>query len=136
MANAFTYSATAELNWKRNLSDFSGYEPQYTFYSDFSIAEFCEVFMKDREAVRKTYKKVLKEWGKNIKAITEAVMVLNHKIWSFHDKVDSKLMGCSDETAERLAVLYDELYHDCDEWIAEHYKDDKEALNYYYQTTD
>ena len=41
--NVFQYAFSTEENWKRNLEDMTSFRPQYTFYSDFGIAEFYEV---------------------------------------------------------------------------------------------
>ena len=38
--NVFQYAAIAEQNWKYNLEDMGAFRPQYTFYSDFSIADW------------------------------------------------------------------------------------------------
>lgn len=134
--NVLVYAATAEMNWKMNLEDMGDFRPKYTFYNDFSIAEFCEIYMRDRNAVKKTYNEVIKSWGKNIKAVTEIAMVLNHKSWAFYQGVDSKYLGCSDENKNYLAQLYCELYEDCVAYIEKTYKGNDEALSYYYSVTD
>lgn len=51
--NVFQYSAIVELNWKANLNEMSGFEPKYTFYADFAIAEFCQVKGLDKNAIKK-----------------------------------------------------------------------------------
>lgn len=71
----------------------TGYRPFTTFYEDFGIAERFGI-----PAVRETYGRVLKEWGRDHKYLTELVMVLNWKIWEHH------------EHNESLALLYEELW--------------------------
>jgi len=134
--NVFQYSAVAEANWKRNLAEMSGYQPKYTFYADFAIAEFCEVYMRDKGAVKKTYKQVVESWGTDIKAMTEIVMVLNHKMWAFYQKVDSRYLGVGDSTAERFSMLYQELYEKAVNFIEKKFGNDSEAMSYYYEVTD
>lgn len=58
--NVFQYSAIVEMNWKANLNEMSGFEPKYTFYHDFAIAEFCAKYMGDKKAIENTYKNVIK----------------------------------------------------------------------------
>ena len=134
--NVFQYAFTAEANWKENLSYMTSFTPSYTFYSDFSIAEFCEVYMHDANAVVDTYKRVKESWGKDIKAITEVCMVLNHKIWSFYDGVDSSYLKCSEEWRQKFSELYQSLYDDCTEYIQKTFGNDSEAMSYYYEVTD
>ena len=134
--NVFQYAAITEKNWEANLADMSGYERKYTFYSDFSIAEFCEVYCNDHDAVKDTYERVIESWGKDIKAMTEVVMVLNHKIWSFYDEVDSSYLGCSEEWGQHFAALYNELYEKCVEHVYNTFGSDTDAMSYYYQVTD
>lgn len=134
--NVFQYAFATEENWKRNLEYITDFRPSYTFYSDFGIAEFCEVYMHDAKAVIDTYKRVKESWGKSIKAITEVCMVLNHKIWSFHDDVDSSYLKCSEEWRQHFAEVYQSLYDDCTDFIYKTFGNDSEAMSYYYQVTD
>ena len=132
----FYYSALVEENWKANLSEMNPYAPKYTFYSDFAIAEFCEVYLKEKDAVKKTFNSVLRDWGNDIEAMTEVYLVLNHKIWAFHDKVDSKYLGCGDAWAERFATLYNDLWSKCGEKIFKTFEKDDAAMSYFYRVTD
>lgn len=134
--NVFSYAAIAEKNWKANLSDMTPYKPKYTFYSDFAIAEFCEYWMHDKDAVRDTFNRVKESWGKSIEAMTEICLVLNHKIWAFYYGIDSKYLGCSDEFSTKMQSLYYELYMECNDFIFDNFKDNEEAIRYYYETTD
>ena len=71
--NVFGYAVTTEQNWKANLGEMTDWKPSYTFYSDFAIAEFCQVYMREKSAVKKTYSQVIKSWGSNYKSLTDAV---------------------------------------------------------------
>ncbi len=119
-----------------NLGDITDYQPKYTFYVDFSIAEFCEIYLRDKNAVRKSYKQFISSWGKNIEAMTEIVMVLNHKSWAFDGRVDSKYLGIGDAKAEEFTQLYVELYEDAYSMVEKNFKDDEDALSYFYRITD
>lgn len=134
--NVFEYAAISEKNWEANLADMGNYERKYTFYSDFGIAEFCEVYKADAGAVKDTYNRVEESWGSSIEAITEVVMVLNHKIWSFYDNVDSSYLGCSEEWRQHFMEVYQELYERCVAFIEKTFANDSEALSYYYEVTD
>ena len=138
--NVFQYSTTTEANWKANLAEMTAWEPQYTFYSDFAIAEFCETYMHDRGAVVETYNNVIKSWGSDYKALTEIIMVLNHKIWAFFGKenvgVDAKYLGVSKEMGNNIARVYNKLWEDAKEEFFKRFKDNEEALDYYYEVTD
>lgn len=134
--NVFQYAAVTEQNWVLNLKDTTDYEKKYTFYSDLSIAEFCEVYMRDRNAVKKTYKNVIANWGKDIEAITEFCMVLNHKSWAFADNVDSKYLCCGEGWKAKYTEIYTDLYYKCRDYIFDTYKDNADALDYFYRVTD
>ena len=134
--NVFQYAAVCEKNWEANLADMSGYERKYTFYSDFSIAEFCETWMHDRGAIIDTFNNVIESWGSSIEAISEIVLVLNHKIWAFYDGVDSSYLKCNEHNRERIAKLYDKLYHKAVDFVYEKFGEDDEAMSYYYSVTD
>ena len=139
MFDSLHYGAICEKNWEMNLADMSGYERKYTFYSDFSIAEFCECHCHDANAVVDTYNRVIKSWGKSIKEITEVVLVLNHKIWSFYGNVDSKYLKCSDEWREKFMNIYQELYDKCVNFIDTQYRKgvySDEDMHYYWEVTD
>ena len=56
------------------------YEPQTTFWIDFTIADKFGYF-----AVQDTYNRAFKEWKDNYIYLTELVIVLNHKVWQHCD---------------------------------------------------
>lgn len=134
--NVFQYAAIAERNWEENLSNISGFKHKYTFYSDFSIAEFCEVYMRDKNAVKKTFNTVMSSWKGSYKALTEIVLVLNHKAWSFAGNVDSSYLKCGNAWREAYQKLYCELYEKAKNEFYKLYGNDKEACRYYFEVTD
>lgn len=134
--NVFQYSTTCEMNWKENLADMGDFKPEYTFYGDFSIAEFCEVYMRDRNAVKSTFNNVMRYWSSDYKCLTEIIMVLNHKAWAFAGKVDSHYLNCGEEWRKHYVELYTELYNKADEKFRKLYGKNDEAMSYYYRVTD
>lgn len=134
--NVFQYAFSTEENWKRNLEDMTSFRPQYTFYSDFGIAEFYEVLAGETGAVKDTYERVVESWGGDIKPITEVAMVLNHKAWSFAEGVDSSYLNCGETWRVKLAELYTDLYYKCVDFIHEKYGKDSDAMSYFYEVTD
>jgi len=134
--NIFEYAAIAERNWELNIADLNGYKRLYTFYSDFSIAEFCKRLMGEKNAIEQAYKEVVASWGSNIKAMTEVVMVLNHKMWAFFDGkgFEPQRFGMTKEVANEYAKIYEHLYLKADEFVRRNF--DGEDLSYYYEITD
>ena len=130
------YAATTEKNWELNLMDMGEYKRKFTFYSDLSIAEYCEVYYHEEGAILDTHKRVMGAFIKDIKAMTEYVMVLNHKIWSFYGNVDSKYLECSDEQKDAFQKLYTKLFDEARAAVEKEYRHNKEALAYYYATLD
>ena len=65
-----------------NIEKMTGYKPLTTFWSDFSTAEQFGI-----EAVKGTFKRAFEEWKGDYKFLTELVMVLNHKIWQWYEKM-------------------------------------------------
>ena len=100
-----------------NIEQMTGYKPISTFWKDFSIAD---AFGTD--AVSDTFKRVFTEWHSDYKMFTELVLVLNHKIWYWHEK------------NFKLAKLYNLLWERMDLWAQENLKGNE--LDYYYRTTD
>ena len=116
-SNPIRYSASSEKWWRENIENLTDYKPITTFYNDLSIAECC-----GHKAIKDTYKHILKEWGKDIKYMTEFVMCLNYKIWQLKD-ID-----------RNTAILFDELWREADIYVIKHFKGDD--LVYYYDIID
>ncbi len=100
-----------------NIKELTGYEPMTTFYEDFSIADKFGI-----EAIVDTYNNAFNSWKHDYKYITELVLVLNWKIWRWH------------ETNDMYARLYDELWRKLDQWCIDNLNG--KELEYYYATTD
>lgn len=99
-----------------NITEETGYVPKTTFWDDFSIADkFGLCGIKD------TYQRVKTAWSGNCKYWTELCLVLNHKIWYWHQKNKQK------------AALYDQLWRDAIQVVNE-WSDEEQA--YYYEVTD
>ena len=94
-----------------------GYEPQTTFWDDFTIADYFGL-----KAIQDTFERAFEEWKNNYIYLTELVMVLNHKIWQHYD--DNREYG----------ELYNNLWEEAEEYACENLKG--KELDYFYQTTD
>lgn len=99
-----------------DITEFSGYTPVTTFWQDFSVADLF-----GNKAIENTYKKAKSEWKDNYKYWTELCLVLNHKIWQWHERDNQK------------AMLYDRLWREVDGMTAGW--PDKEQ-EYYFEITD
>ena len=101
---------------KWNITELNGYEPMTTFWQDFSIADKF-----GNNAIADTYRRAKSEWKDNYKYWTELCLVLNHKIWQWHERDRQK------------AILYDKLWREADE-MTSGWSDEKQE--YYFQVTD
>lgn len=98
--------------------EMTGYEPKTTFWSDFGIAEVIGGI----KAVQDTYKRAFNEWKNDVVYLTELVMVLNWKSWQYA------------ESDVNLAMAYQKLWEEADQWCLENLKDDDKR--YFLRTTD
>ena len=89
-----------------------------TFFMDFSIAD---VF--GEHAIKDTYKRAFNEWKDDYKMLTALIITLNHKIYQHYEAKNNK-----------LAVLYDELWKQADQYAYNTLKD--EELEYFLSITD
>ena len=101
-----------------NIEQMTGYEPQTTFYEDFSIADHFGA-----SAIKDTYRRGI-ETAKALGYVylTEFVMALNWKIWEHY------------ESNEPIARLYNDLWEKAREYAETTLQGDE--LSYYYRTTD
>lgn len=129
--NVIQYAAANQALFNRIMTDL-GYTPFTTFFYDLSIAEL----MKREKGIRDTHKRVMRSWMGDIKYITEYCMALNHKIWQMYAYHQGTSSCPVQMDYMALAKVYDELWKKCDAKIIEYYKDNQEALSYYYSTTD
>lgn len=105
------------MTYKEYCKEVCGYDTISTFFDDFSKAE-----EKGFSAIMDKYRHLFNEWKHDYKMFTELVMVLNHKVW-----LNSK-------ENEPLALFYDKLWRQADNWGCENLKG--EELEYYYRTLD
>lgn len=123
MMNVFQYAAREEAAFRAQAQEI-GYKQQTTFYNDLSIAEFCERYMRDKNAVQKTINNCIKSWLSDIKYITELALCLNWKVWRWH------------ESDIRLAKLYQDAYERLYEKVCKKYKNNETELSYFFRTLD
>lgn len=102
-------------NWR--IEELTGYKPQTTFYTDFSIADKFGV-----KAIKDTYSNAFNSWKDNVVYVTELCMVLNWKLHRWYNVKDE------------YAKVYNDLYLKLDEWCMENLKGDD--LDYFLSTTD
>lgn len=126
--NIFQYSASAEAMFEANYAE-NGHERLTTFYSDLSIGEWY-----GKKGILDTYRNVMKAWIGDIKYITEFCICLNWKSWQWAG--DWNPLNFKDESREILTELYSELYYKCRDAIYKHYKNDEDALHYFFEMTD
>ena len=94
------------------------YEFKTTFWDDFSIAEKF-----GGKAVEETFDRAFAEWKSNYIYLTELVLVLNWKMWDFHQAGDNYMSG-----------LYHKFWEKANEYGFKHLKD--EELSYFIRTLD
>ena len=95
-----------------------GYEPKTTFWNDFTIADKFGL-----EAIKDTYHRAFRDWKSNYVYLTELVMVLNHKIWEWHEKKN-----------EAYSKLYNSLWEEVDGWACENLSG--EQADYFFSVLD
>ena len=95
----------------------TGYVPKTTFWQDFSIAERF-----GKEEIKSTFRRAFDEWKNDHIYLTELVMILNWKLWSWYEQDES------------VAKVYNELYEKADQYAIEALKGDE--LNYFLRTID
>ena len=94
--NIFEYAAANEMAFEQFLESV-GKTRKTTFFSDLTIAECF-----GSEGVNDTYKRVMKDWGKDLTFMCEWVIALNQKIWQHY------------KSNPALAELYDGLWKKAD----------------------
>lgn len=95
----------------------NGYEVKTKFWEDFSLAERFGL-----SAIQYTFNRAFKEWKEDYEFLTELVLVLNRKIWQYHEK------------RPEFAELYNTLWEQTDQYAMENLKD--EELSYFFDVTD
>ena len=124
--NQFTYAAGIE-KWCKDFYDgASGNELDYTFCADFAIADWI-----GEDAVKETFKRVIKSWGNDYKAFTEIVLSINLLSWANDQLVKQ---GMTDR--EKWVEFYTDLYYDAKDEFYAKYDNDDEATEYFFNMTD
>ena len=124
--NPLTYAAGIE-KWCTDLYyNASGNRLQYTFCSDFAIADWM-----GEDAVKDTFKRVIKSWGDDYKGFTEIAIAVNLLSWANDQLVKQ---GIADR--EKFVDLYSELYYDAKDKFYDKYHADNEATEYFFKMTD
>lgn len=125
--NVFTYSRGIE-NWckKAYNANQDQYEFQYTFISDFAIADW-----HSESAVKDTYNQFIKEYSDDYEALTELIISLNMLSWA-----NAKLCDQGIEDREKFVELYADLYYEAKDTFYDNFADDKEAKQYMFNLTD
>lgn len=124
--NQFTYAAGIEKWCEDFYYNVSGNKLQYTFCSDFAIADW-----RGEDAVRETFKRVIKSWGDDYKAFTEIVLAINMLSWA-NDQLIKQ--GITDR--EKWCDFYSELYYEAKDEFYEKYGESEEACDWFFKYTD
>ena len=95
----------------------NGYEMTTTFWEDFSIADAFGV-----KAIKDTFRWAFAHWKSDHVFLTELVIVLNYKIWSWYKK------------NTEVSRLYNELWEKADAYAMENLKGSE--LDFFLKTTD
>ena len=114
--NVFQYAMGMEQCFENFLQSV-GKERKTTFFSDLSIAECYGI-----NAVKETYRDVMRSWGDDLEFMCEWVISLNQKIWQHYNE------------NRELAKVYDDLWRKADNYCREHFKG--EELEKYYAYID
>lgn len=113
---------------KWQIQELTGYIPQTTFWTDFSIADKFGL-----EAIEDTFNRAFNEWKDNIIYLTELTMVINHKCWEHYHRSLNELKQFTNNH-EEISRWYANKY----EWLMDwgYNNLNKQDLNYFYKTLD
>ena len=112
-----TKTMSRKLYEKQVLEETFDFKLESTFWEEFSIAEDY-----GSEGVREHYDLVFSQWKDNVKYLTELVLVLNLKLFTWF-RVD-----------DELGKLYEDLYVDADSYALSTL--DGDDLHYFLHTLD
>lgn len=125
--NVFAYAAQNEKIFEASLRENNDSERQTTFFSDLSIAEWCED-KGEKGAIVDTFNRVCNEWLNDYKFFTEFVVALNVKAWQWYQENNE------------IAKLYSDLYYRGMDKFYEKYdsdsENDKAAREWFFRMTD
>lgn len=86
-----------------------GYKFNYTWWSDFDIADHFGL-----KAVKDTYTRAFREWRRDCTAMKELTAVLNWRCWKHYE-----------EKREDFSKLYRDLYEECYSKCLDYFKGDE-----------
>lgn len=109
--------------YDRLLSQFTDYRSITTLWDDYSIADEYGV-----DAIEKTFNRTFHDWKDNYKYLTEMVMVLNHKVWQWHEQTKTN------QHFQAYVDLYQTLWEKAEKYAEDHLQG--EELSYFYRITD
>lgn len=92
-----------------------------TFMQDFAIADRFGA-----AAVKDTYERVIEEWHSDYRYMTELVIVLNQRCWSWWQRNHESELG----------RLYSDLYYKAKDKFYEIFANNEEACDYFFNMTD
>lgn len=95
----------------------NGYETFTTFWQDFTIAEKFGT-----SGILDTFNRAFEEWKHDYKYLTELVMIVNHKCWSWYGRNSA------------YSELYADLYYKAHDYALKNLKE--EEIAYYFRITD
>lgn len=124
--SAIDFAAPLE-EWVRKYFDSVGYEMKYTFVKDIVLAEYTS----GEEGVMSTYNSLKKNYKDDYKALTELVMVINMLSWA-----NDFLSRANFDDREEWINFYSNLYYESKDYFYDIYTGNKEACDYFFQTTD
>lgn len=104
------------MEWK--MAKNIGYQPKTNFWDMFTEVEPKE------EKIKQLAEILFKKYENDYKALTELIMVINHKSWEYFNY----------NTV--LSVLYSNLYFKYDQMAMKALGKNKEAIEYYFKTLD
>lgn len=124
--NVHSYACGIEKWVKDFYKEVSGRTLTMTFPMDFAIADWY-----DKASVIDTYKRIKAEWLKDYKAWTEVCISLSYLSYA-NDQLEKQGI----EGRESFIELYSKLFNEAHDAFYEHYKDNEEAQDYFFEWTD
>ena len=98
------------------------------FWADFSVADAYGI-----KAIQDTFDRCCFE-NRGYKAITELVIVLNHKIWEWYGRCENAATDSAKKFCAKVRDLYQKYYEKVSAWAEEHLTGDE--ASFYYRVTD
>lgn len=123
--NVFAYAHHCECNYKRNIRrDTTLGEVKTTFFTDLSVAEWCEQSMNDKNAVENTINNACEAWWDYPEYIIELLFAVNMKSWEQYTLGSGQyeqFRAFTREAHMNYARYYGEKYPELRDKILDHY---------------